>query len=375
MSPLPAAAANLLGFARLLRNSGFSTAPEQAISFMQGVTLLGPRSMEDIRQAALATLAPPADRRGDFDALFRAWFWGDAEPAASGESDEEVRVKDHGAAREQEAGEPRPETGGEISSDNEQLATRRFAGRAGQLATFGQALRTALPTRRSFRNVQTRCRGEPDLRRSLRAIVGADGDVPRPLLRRRALVQRKLLLLIDISGSMKQHTADYLELAHAIVQNAERAEVFTIGTRLTRLTSSLRARDRAMALARAGGFVEDWDGGTRIGPTLLAFLAVPRFATFARGATIVLLTDGLERGSHAEMEVALRRLSARAYRLSLCTPLAADPRFRPRTAALEAVLPFLDDLVDGSSIEGLTRFILSLARPLPPAKTVWCKVS
>ncbi len=374
-APLPAAAENLLGFCRLLRSAGFAIAPEQAITFLQGLTLLGPRSMEDIRQAALATLAPQPDRRRDFEALFRAWFWGDAELGAAGNSDEETRIKDGSPAREQETAEPHSEKGGAISSGTERLAARRFAGRQAVLAAFGRALPAALPVRRSLRSVRTRSRGEPDLRRSLRAIAQADGDIPRPPMRRRPLVQRKLLVLIDISGSMKQHTAHHLELAHTVVRNAGRAEIFTIGTRLTRITPSLKVRDRETALARAAGFVEDWDGGTRIGPTLLAFLAVPRFAAFARGASIVLLTDGLERGGHAEMECALRRLSARAHRLSLCTPLAADPRYRPETAALQAVLPLLDDLVDGASMAALARFILSLARPAPAAETIWRKAS
>jgi uncharacterized protein with von Willebrand factor type A (vWA) domain len=90
---------------------------------------------------------------------------------------------------------------------------------------------------------------------------------------------------------------------------------------------------------------------------------------------VVILSDGLERGDHGEMERAMRRLSARAFRLSLCTPLAGDARFRPETAALRAVLPLLDDLTDGSSIEHLTSFILSLGRAAPPAGTIWRRVS
>ncbi|RWF45604.1 MAG: VWA domain-containing protein, partial [Mesorhizobium sp.] len=111
------------------------------------------------------------------------------------------------------------------------------------------------------------------------------------------------------------------------------------------------------------------------GPTLLAFLSVPRFSAFARGACVVVLSDGLERGSHAELEIAMRRFSARAFRLSLATPLAGDPRFRPATSALRAILPVLDDLVDGSSLGSLTDFILSLARPASAAETIWKRVS
>jgi uncharacterized protein with von Willebrand factor type A (vWA) domain len=205
----------------------------------------------------------------------------------------------------------------------------------------------------------------------LRTIVQGDGDVPRPLLRKRQAVPRRIVVLIDISGSMKLHTLDYLKLAHAVVQATGNAEIFTFGTRLTRITRALRIRDGDMALAAAAKGVDDWDGGTRIGPALLAFLAIPRFAALARGAAVVILSDGLERGDHADMERAMRRLAARAFRLSLCTPLAGDVRFRPETSALRAVLPLLDDLTDGSSIERLTSFILSLGRAAPPAETIW----
>lgn len=372
---LPRAAAPLLGFGRLLRRYGFPVAPEQVSAFMQAVTLLGPRSMDDIHEAALATLAPSPDRRDEFEAHFQSHFYGSTTAVVEGDSEEEIRIKDDGGTSEQEIEVIRQEDGGELSSGAEQLSARDFQRDGDGLSVFRRKLAAALPVRRSFRTVRTHSRGKLDLRRSLREIVSADGDVPSPLLRRRQTVPRKLLMLIDVSGSMKLHTSDYLKLAHAAVQGADRAEIFTFGTRLTRITGALRIRDRDQALARAAAQVDDWDGGTRMGPTLLAFLSVPRFSSFARGAAVVILSDALERGDHAELETAMRRLSARAFRLSLATPLAGDPRFQPATAALRAILPVLDDLVDGSSIAGLTDFILSLARPAPAAEAIWKRVS
>lgn len=372
MTALPKAARPFAGFSRHIRHFGFPVAGEQTIAFMLGVTLLGPRSMEDIRQAAIATLAPPHDRIAEFDALFRGFFYGEATVAVDAESDEDTEVKDDSGV-EQQGGELelRQEESGESASALEQLGSRTFRDDGRTLQAFRKALPSALPQRRSFRPVRARSRGSLDLRRALRAIVRADGDVPAPPFRRRPTVSRRLLILIDISGSMKLHTADYLKLAHSAVQAAGRVEVFTLGTRLTRITRALRIRDLDAALGRVAALVDDWDGGTRIGPTLLAFLSVPRFAAFARGAAIVLLSDGLERGDHAEMETAIRRLHARAFRLSLATPLAGDPRFYPRTAALQAILPCLDDLVDGSSLQRLADFMLTLARPAPSAETVW----
>lgn len=371
-SALPLAARPFADFARHIRSFGFSVAGEQTVAFMKGVELLGPRSMEDIRQAALATLAPPHDRIAEFDALFRSFFHGEATISVDAEGDEDTEVKDdNGVEREGEQPELRQEESGESASALERLGYRSFPAEDRVLNDFRRELASALPQRRSFRPVRTRSRGTLDLRRALRAIVRSDGDVPVPPLRRRPTISRKLLILIDISGSMKLHTADYLKLAHGAVQAAEQVEVFTLGTRLTRLTRALRLRDLDSALDRAATLVEDWDGGTRIGPTLMAFLSVPRFSAFARGAAILLLSDGLERGGHQEMETAIRRLSARAFRLSLATPLAGDPRFAPETTALKAVLPFLDDLVDGSTLARLADFMLSLALPAPSAATIW----
>jgi uncharacterized protein with von Willebrand factor type A (vWA) domain len=203
------------------------------------------------------------------------------------------------------------------------------------------------------------------LRRTLREAVRNDGDVFRLSRLRRRTRQRNLLLLIDVSGSMKARTEAHLRLAHAVTHAAERAdrvEVFTFGTRLTRVTRSLRLKNRDAALAAASTLVSDWDGGTRIGDALQAFLAVPRFAGYARGTFVAVLSDGLERGDPAAMRDAVSRISRRAWRLSWLTPLASGPDFRPETEALKAVLPFLDDLGDGSTVEAVCAHLLNRGR-------------
>ncbi len=110
------------------------------------------------------------------------------------------------------------------------------------------------------------------------------------------------------------------------------------------------------------GLVADWDGGTRIGEALQAFLAVPRFAGFARGALVVVLSDGLERGDHHAMVDAIRRLSRLAWRIEWLSPDAAHLDFAPRTAALQAILPIVDHLGDGSSVERVATHLLRVGR-------------
>jgi uncharacterized protein with von Willebrand factor type A (vWA) domain len=153
-----------------------------------------------------------------------------------------------------------------------------------------------------------------------------------------------------------------MALAHVLVQAAPQVEVFTFGTRLTRVTRPLRLKRREQALNAASHLVSDWDGGTRIGDALQAFLSVPRFAGYARGAAVIVVSDGLERGDVASLRDAVTKLSRRAWRLSWLTPLATSPGFRPQTEALLAIERFVDDLVDGGSSAAIVAHVLALGR-------------
>ena len=124
----------------------------------------------------------------------------------------------------------------------------------------------------------------------------------------------------------------------------------------------MRLKRREQALAAAAEIVSDFDGGTRIGDALQAFLAVPRFAGYARGAATLIVSDGLERGDPLALADAVAKLSRRAWRLSWLTPLARGPNFKPQTEALIAVSRFVDDMVDGGSTPAIVDHVLALAR-------------
>jgi hypothetical protein len=171
-----------------------------------------------------------------------------------------------------------------------------------------------------------------------------------------------VLLLIDVSGSMKERTEPHLHFAHALARAVPQIEVFTFGTRLTRITRAMRLKNSAQALEAASRVVSDWDGGTRIGDALAAFLAVPRFAGYARSAVTLILSDGLERGDPVTMQKAVARLAALSWRVSWLSPLAIGRDFRPETAALKAILPLIDDLADASALDRLCSHVLDLGR-------------
>jgi uncharacterized protein with von Willebrand factor type A (vWA) domain len=363
---LPLAAQPFVAFATLLRANGFAIAPEQTTAFLSAITLLGPRHLEHIRRAAHATFAPPPERQDEFNTLFDAHFIGVVELGREiGEPD-----PDDLTVQEDRRGGFEPPTSDDINDAGraataaEARSVRRFA-EADETDTLRRFRRTAperLPVRRGYRRVASKRGQGLHLRRAMREAIRNDGEIFRlpQLIRKRR--RRNILLLIDISGSMKTRTEPHLRFAHALVRAADRVEVFTIGTRLTRVTNALKRKNREQALADASSIVSDWDGGTRIGDALQAFLGISRFAGYARGAVVLVLSDGLERGDPRAMTDAVRRMAARAWHLSWITPLAADPGFRPETAALKSVLPMLDALADGSSTERLCAHVLTLTR-------------
>ena len=366
---MPLAAAHLARFGGVLRRNGFLAAADQTIAFLAGVVMLGPGGIDDVHQAALACYGPAPERRGEFDTLFRACFYGDAVAVASAEAEEQAL----GEAATAPSGPQDDERSGEAASMAELLKERAFSTQAADAALrrLAAQAKDRLPRRKAFRQTVTAHGRAVHLRASLRHLLRNDGDIPRPVMAARALKQRNVLILIDVSGSMKGMTDGYLRLCHTVAQAANNVEAFTFATRLSRITPALKLRGPEAALAAASARVADWDGGTRIGPCLLGFLDVPRYACFARGASVLVISDGMERGDPSDFVRAVWRLSRLAHRLTWATPLLSDPRYEPRTRAMRAILPALNDLVDGSTTARLADAILDWSVPGRPPAEIW----
>jgi uncharacterized protein with von Willebrand factor type A (vWA) domain len=365
VDPAPRAARPFIGFVALLRANGFLIGPDQTTAFLSAISLLGPRDPEDIRRAGLATLAPPPERHAAYNLLFRIHFLGEEGPAIGESEDEEtVRVQDERRGEDEPPLADEVNETGEAATRAEALVQRRFgAGSTGDaLRRLGREAGRRLPRRRSYRRMRGRRGAVVDLRRTLRDAARNDGEVVRLSRLKRRLRPRKLLLLIDVSGSMKTRTEENLRFAHALAQAAGHVEVFTFGTRLTRVTRPMKLKQPEQALAAAAQIVSDFDGGTRIGDALQAFLSVPRFAGYARGAATLIVSDGLERGDPLALSDAVAKLARRAWRLSWLTPLSTGRNFKPQTEALMAVSRFVDDMVDGGSTPAIVDHVLSLAQ-------------
>jgi uncharacterized protein with von Willebrand factor type A (vWA) domain len=197
------------------------------------------------------------------------------------------------------------------------------------------------------------------------------GDPIRLARRRRRVVPRRIVMLCDISGSMEPYARAYLQFLTSAAGSGPRAEAFTFATRLTRLTRALRSRSPERAIQRAAATAPDWSSGTRIGEALKAFNDRHGRRGMARGAIVVILSDGWERGDPALVGREMERLSRLAHRIVWVNPRAAAPGFAPRAGGMAAALPYCDAVLSGHSLEALEQVVEAIAceEPLAPAMT------
>ncbi|MEU5535397.1 VWA domain-containing protein [Streptomyces sp. NPDC020362] len=353
----------LVGFVRALRAAGVDASTERLYAFLRAVDVLRPGIRADVYWAGRATLCGGHDDLERYERVFAAYFGPVGEPArhpvrAAAPPRMRLVVRDAPAGtRAPGESEPLGPPSAALASSAEVLRHRDVtdldtAERA-QLHRLLAAFALHGQTRRSARRRPAR-RGDIDPRRTVRELLRRGGEPA--LLRRHARVQqpRRVVLLVDVSGSMAPYADALLRFAHAAVR-AGRTEVFTIGTRLTRATRELSHRDPDLAMAALAAAVPDWRGGTRLGELLREFLNRWGQRGMARGAVVVLLSDGWERDDPELLGAQMRRLHALAHQVIWANPRKARPGYAPLAAGMAAALPSVDVFVEGHSLAALER--------------------
>lgn len=371
-APMPAvpevdATAVLVGFARALRAAGVAAGPDRAQTFLGALELLGSEVRSDVYWAGRLTLCGSQDDLERYDRVFAAYFAQHPHPGerarpapapkpvlrpvaaqagTSPEGDEEDAVAQPAAALASSAEVLRHRDMAELTAA-ERAQLRRL------LAAFslsGEPRRT--PRLRPAR------RGGVDPRRTVRELLHRGGEPARLRYRAPATKPRRVVLLLDVSGSMDPYADALLRFAHAAAHGSSSrtpTEVFTIGTRLTRVTREMTHRDPDAALAAVASAVPDWSGGTRLGEMLRGFLDRWGQRGTARGAVVVVLSDGWERGDPALLAAQMRRLHRLAHRVVWANPRKARPGYEPLAAGMAAALPSVDAFVEGHSLGALER--------------------
>jgi uncharacterized protein len=302
-----------------------------------------------------------------FDRVFNTWFLLERHPSPP--VDESDVAAPGGDGRDLPSSDPR-EGGGTSASSLSVRSRRRFdgAGSPDLARTLRAAFAAARPTVPSRRRRPSPTGRRLDMRRTLRRARRTHGEIVDLCWSTRPRRPRRMLILLDVSGSLKEHTPALLRVAHA----AAGASSFAFGTRLTRITRELAVADPQRALSAVSRILTDADGGTAIGHALQEFLGNPRHLALARGALIVVISDGLERGDCTPMVRAVERLARLGHRLIWWSPLACAPSYRPVTRGMAALLGHLDRL-GGVRDE---RSALAEVRRIPsvtagPRRTAW----
>ncbi|HEY9390204.1 MAG TPA: VWA domain-containing protein [Mycobacteriales bacterium] len=354
----------MVGLARALSVAGVATTPDRVAQAVRALAELDPNRRTDVYWAARLTFCSgPADLPL-FDAVFDTVFSGTV-PTLRRHRTTVIRMMPMALA----GGEPPTHENGE--GEEEPAMLRAAASsvevlRNRDVSTLTAAEREALnralaaltlpgEPRRS-RRWRAAPHGSVDPDRTVRALLHSGGEPARLLRRTHRSRPRRVVLLVDVSGSMSAYADALLRFAHAASRRRGAVtEVFTIGTRLSRVTQAMSTRDPEAAMAAVAEAVPDWSGGTRLGPLLREFLDRWGQRGMARGAVVVVLSDGWEREDPALLGEQMARLSRLAHRVVWANPRKALPGYAPLAAGMAAALPYVDDFVEGHSLAALRR--------------------
>jgi uncharacterized protein with von Willebrand factor type A (vWA) domain len=364
----PPILAALVGFSRELRSAGLAIGSGDILSFTSAASLLDPSDLVDLYWAGRSTLVTRRESIPVYDEVFRRYFLGGADPVRELLTLKAQVTAEAGAVLEVPATDP-PAAGNEdeqatlglMASDAEALRHKAFAAcTPEELAAVRRIMariRLTPPKRRTRRTTKAASGRSPDLRRTVRESLRMHGEPAELFWRRRRVRLRPLILILDVSGSMADYSRNLLQFAYSAKRAASRVEVFCFGTRLTRVTKALDHRRPDDALELAAQTVFDWEGGTRIGASLDAFVREWGRRGLCRGGIVVICSDGLDRGDPEVLAGAMERLARQSHRVVWMNPHKGDNQnFRPSTLGMMVAAPHIDLTLSGHDLSSLEEF-------------------
>ncbi len=363
----------LVNFTAELRAAGLSVGSGDVLAYCAAMGALDPTDLLDLYWGGRTTLVTRRENIPVYDRVFRRFFLDSRDPVRellNLQHPDHTRAEGVLQVPATEPGEDRQEqvSLGLVASDAETLRHKSFpACTPEELAALRRIMariRLTPPRRRTRRTTTAAAGRAPDLRRMVRQSLRMHGEPPELAWRRRKVRLRPLILILDVSGSMADYSRHLLQFAYSAQRAATRVEVFCFGTRLTRITRALDHRKPDDALERAAGVVFDWEGGTRIGASLDAFVRDWGRRGLCRGGIVVICSDGLDRGDPEMLATAMERLRRLSYRVVWMNPHKGnDPHFRPSTLGMLAAAPSIDLILSGhdlSSLEELATLLPTL---------------
>jgi len=350
---------HIVTFGRVLREVGVEVGPGRVADALKGLDSVELARQDDVYWTLRQTLVSRREDLESFDIAFNSWFL--RAPLAS-QSKREADPPPQ--AERRKGGEPGPGPeldGGETEvggwNADELLRTKDFGAmtpdEVARAKRMIQAIAVARPRRRT-RRLRPDTKGHAlDVRGLVRASLATGGDPVQRAFRSRVDTPRKLVLILDVSGSMDAYARALLLYLHAARGTGKRVEAFAFGTRLTRLTPELGSRDAETAFAAAAARVADWSGGTRIGASLKTYNDEWGRRALTRGAVVVVLSDGWERGDTQLVAREMERLARQAFAVVWVNPLKGHPEYQPQAGGMRAALPYVDRFLSGHDVASL----------------------
>ena len=383
--------APLIAFARDLRARGLPVGTGRVLTFCRAVAALGLVDRDALYWAGRASMIARKEDIEAYDDAFDAWYRSmgaagelrielsipggpedDGEPEW-GEQPVDIEVTVGSIAAEWHGmGDDEDDEGSDeeasiriVASGAEVLREKSFAELSeeerARVALLIRRISVAVPVERTRRTRAASSGSVFDMRRTLRRSLRTQGEPFDRAWRARKSRTRPLVLILDVSGSMSPYARALMQFAYAAMAAGRRVETFCFGTRLTRITRTLRTKDPDRALHEIGTQVEDWEGGTRIGESLKSLLDGWSQRAALRGAVVVLCSDGLERGDPELLRAQMARLRRLAHRVVWVNPLKGSPRYEPLARGMAAALPSVDVFLSGHNLESLEELSRALA--------------
>ena len=365
--------AALVGFGRALRREGLVVGSGHILTYCESVAKLDPTELADLYYAGRSCMVSRPQDIPTYNRVFRAYFLDTSNPMdevlkmkqkVSPDSEDvmEMLMEEEGEGEERE-GEP---PSGVMASTLEVLRRKAFAEcTPEELAAIRKMMQRfkLVPPKRITRRYVNHPKGKrPDMRNTIRKAMRTHGEIVKQEWRDRRVRLRRLILILDISGSMTSYSRALLQFAYAAARTSGKLEVFCFGTRLTRITDTLQKRNPDEALSEATKQVFDWEGGTKIGDSLHYFVQNWGRRGLCRGGIVVICSDGMERGDPDVLDKTMQRISRLSHAIVWMNPLKGDdPNYEPRSVGMAAASPYIDVLLSGHDFESLSE----LAEVLP----------
>lgn len=363
----------LVEFGDELRSAGIVVGTNDAMTYVEAVSMINPADLVDVYWAGRGTLVNRRDQIPVYNRIFQKFFL-DVEAAAESElktmmrattalsATLEVPSPDPGQGEESKEEEARL---GYMASGAQVWRNKAFAACTDQeLATIRRIvsdIRLTPPRRRTRRALSSKNGPRFDPRRMALETMRSHGDPIKLFKQQRRMRIRPLVFILDVSGSMSDYSRNLLQFAYSARRAADKVEVFCFGTRLTRITKSLDRRKPDDALNLAAAAVFDWDGGTRIGESLNQFIKRWGRRGLSRGSIVVICSDGLDRGDPALLESSMEKLSRLCHRIVWMNPHKGDEaNFKPNSLGMMVADPFIDEIFSGHNLASLEQFAENL---------------